>query len=201
MLTLGQQRTLEFIKKFLSEHGYAPTAAEIAQGTGIKSRGVVHRYLKALAAAHRIQLTPKRHRNISLVEEPVMHFNALPLLGAIVAGRPIEVLKNAQPIDPSKMFFGEQRYALSVRGDSMRDEGIFDGDIVVCERATTAQNGQIVVAVIDESETTLKRLEKTEQGQVILHAAHRDLKPLVFDDAKRVAIQGIFIGLLRTHQG
>jgi repressor LexA len=198
MLTLGQRRTYDFIKKFLGENDYAPTAAEIAAGTGIKSRGVVHRYLKALAAAGKIHLTPKRHRNISLINEVIAGIKSLPLVGAIAAGCPIEAITDADPIDVSKIFLGEQRYALKVRGDSMIDEGIFDGDIVVCEQADDASNGQIVVAIIDDQEATLKRLEKSNDGQVVLHPANERLEPMVFD-ATRVKIQGIYVGLLRTN--
>ena len=198
MLTLGQRRTYDFIKKFLAEHDYAPTAAEIAAGTGIKSRGVVHRYLKALAAAGKIHLTPKRHRNISLINEAIVAGRSLPLIGAIAAGSPIEALADADPIDLSKIFLGDKRYALTVKGDSMIDEGIFDGDIVVCEQADQADSGQIVVAIIDNQEATLKRLEKTMTGQVVLHPANERLEPMVFD-ANRVSIQGIYVGLLRTN--
>lgn len=198
MLTLGQRRTYEFIKQFLDEHEYAPTAAEIAAGTGIKSRGVVHRYLKALAAAGKIHLTPKRHRNISLINEVVTGWKSLPLMGSIAAGRPIEAIADADPVDISKVFLGDQRYALKVRGDSMVDEGIFDGDIVVCEQADQATNGQIVVAIIDNEEATLKRLEKRYDGKVVLHPANERLEPMIYD-ASRVTIQGIYVGLLRTN--
>lgn len=199
MLTLGQRRTYDFIKKFLAEHDYAPTAAEIAAGTGIKSRGVVHRYLKALEAAGKIHLTPKRHRNISLIDEATTVFGSpLPLIGAIAAGSPIQAIEDADPIDLSKIFLGENRYALTVKGDSMINEGIFDGDIVVCEQADQAQSGQIVVAIIDNEEATLKRLEKTTDGRVILHPANEQLQPMVFD-AHRISIQGIYVGLLRTN--
>jgi repressor LexA len=197
MLTLGQKRTYEFIKRFLGEHDYAPTAAEIAAGTGIKSRGVVHRYLKALAAAGKIHLTPKRHRNISLINEMLVDLKSLPLIGAIAAGRPIEAIADADPIDVSKIFLGERRYALKVKGDSMIDDGIFDGDIVVCEQADDAVSGQIVVAIIDNEEATLKRIEKTSSNKIILHPANQNLEPMVFD-ATRVTIRGVYVGLLRT---
>ncbi|PHQ80592.1 MAG: repressor LexA [Coxiella sp. (in: Bacteria)] len=195
MLTLGQRRTYDFIKKFMKQHDYAPTAAEIAAGTGIKSRGVVHRYLKALVAAQKIELMPKRHRNISLVD-PMKMSIGLPLLGAIAAGQPIEAFEDADPIDIAKIFLGEGRYALTVRGDSMIEEGIFDGDIVVCEHADSADNGQIVVALIDNQEATLKRFERTKD-QITLHPANEHLQPMVFEP-HRVTIQGIFVGLLRT---
>ena len=198
MLTLGQRRTYEFIKKFVAEHDYAPTAAEIAVGTGIKSRGVVHRYLKALAAAGKIHLTPKRHRNISLINETIATHKSLPLVGTLVAGSPIETIADADPIDLLKIFLGEKRYALTVKGNSMIDEGIFDGDIVVCEQADQAVNGQIVVAVIDNQEATLKRFEKTVTGKVVLYPANEQLNPMIYD-AHQIAIQGIYVGLLRTN--
>ncbi len=198
MLTLGQKRTFEFIKKFLGEHEYAPTAAEIAAGTGIKSRGVVHRYLKALEQAGKIRLTPKRHRNINLVSETLVNFNSLPLVGAIAAGYPIEAIADADPIDISKLFLGDRRYALKVKGDSMVEEGIYDGDIVICDQADTAENGDIIVAIIDNDEATLKRLEKTHTNKIILHPANQHLEPQVYD-ASRVTIQGIYVGLLRTN--
>ncbi len=198
MLTRGQHRTLEFIKQFMENHDYAPTAAEIAAGTGLKSRGVAHRYLKALVDAGKIMLTPKRHRNITLLtDEDQSGFRGLPLLGAIAAGQPIEAFEDADPIDVSKIFLGDRRFALRIKGNSMIEDGIFDGDIVVCEHADTAENGQIVVALIDQEEATLKRFEK-RNDEVVLHPANETLKPMIYA-AKRIAVQGIYVGLLRTN--
>ena len=140
MLTLSQRKTHEFIQKFISKHDYAPTAAEIAEGIKIKSRGVVHRYLKALAAAGHIALTPNRHRNIRLLDA-FDSSAALPLVGVIAAGRPIEAIEQNETVDLAALFAGGDRYALKVKGDSMIDEGIFDGDIVICQKANTAANG------------------------------------------------------------
>ncbi|MCB1827393.1 MAG: transcriptional repressor LexA [Coxiellaceae bacterium] len=198
MLTLSQRKTEEFIRKFFDKHGYAPTASEIAEGIGIKSRGVVHRYLKALEEAGRIALTPKRHRNIRILD-PVKTLLAdltpMPLLGSIAAGQPIEAIPQQDSIDVASIFVGPNRYALKVKGDSMIDEGILDGDVVICERANVANNGQIVVALIDQEEATLKRLE-SKQGMVTLHPANSRLKPMEYD-SDRVTIQGIYIGLVR----
>lgn len=191
MLTLAQRKTEEFIRKFFKEHNYAPTASEIAEGIGIKSRGVVHRYLKALEDAGRIALTPKRHRNIRLSDT-----GSLPLLGAIAAGQPIEAIPQQESIDVASIFVGANRFALKVKGDSMVDEGILDGDIVICEKRETADNGQIVVALIDREEATLKRLQCNLDKTVTLHPANSALKPMVYP-ASRVAIQGIYIGLVR----
>lgn len=197
MLTRGQHRTLTFIKEYMNEHEYAPTAAEIAQGTGIKSRGVVHRYLRALESAGAIALTPRRHRNISLVDQPIPTRFGLPLIGEIAAGHPIEALPDSDPINLADIFLGENRYALRVKGDSMIEEGIFDGDIVVCEQRDTVRDGQIVVALVDQQEATLKRLERNQAGEVVLHPANRTMAPMVYPP-ERVDIQGVYVGLLRT---
>lgn len=200
MLTLGQRRTYNFIKEFMTQNEFAPTASEIAAGIGIKSRGVVHRYLKALADAGRIELIPKRHRNIKLIDM-MQHFaeqGCVPLVGAIAAGEPIEAIADADPIDVTQLFLGEGHYALRVKGDSMIDEGIFDDDIVVCKHAKTARDGQIIVALIDQQEATLKRLERKE-NKIILHPANPRLSPMSFDPS-RVTIQGTYVGLLRVSQ-
>lgn len=199
MLTLAQRKTEEFIRKFFKEKGYAPTASEIAQGIGIKSRGVVHRYLKALAESGRISLTPKRHRNIKLLaplEEVFSDMGSLPLVGSIAAGSPIEAIQQNESIDVASIFLGPNRYALIVKGDSMIEEGILDGDIVVCEKSDSANDGQIVVALIDQEEATLKRLQRNMDATVTLHPANASLKPMIYP-SNRVSIQGIYIGLVR----
>jgi len=199
MLTMSQRRTHEFIKKFFEEHGYSPTAAEIAEGIGIKSRGVVHRYLKALVQAGHIALTPKRHRNISLltsVQELFTGAVSLPLLGTIAAGQPIEAIPQQESIDVASVFVGANRYALKVKGDSMIDEGILDGDVVICEKHDSATDGQIVVALIDHEEATLKRLQRNADQTVTLIPANTQLHPMIYA-ADRVTIQGVYIGLIR----
>lgn len=194
MLTLSQRKTYEFIQRFIIMHDYSPTAAEIAQGIGIKSRGVVHRYLKALEASGLISLLPKRHRNIQLLEAPLSQ--SLPLVGTIAAGQPIEAISENESIDVFNVFLGFNRYALRVKGDSMIDEGIFDGDVIVCERAQAAQNGQIVVALLDHEQATLKRLFHNPDRTITLQPANPAHKPMIYS-AHRVEVQGIFVGLLR----
>ena len=194
MLTLSQRKTYEFIQRFFVSHAYSPTAAEIAQGIGIQSRGVVHRYLKALENAGMIALLPKRHRNIQLSAAPSSQ--SLPLVGTIAAGRPIEAIEQQEVVDVTSIFLGPNRYALKVAGDSMIEEGIFDGDIVVCERSQTAQHGQIVVALIDYQQATLKRLHYNSDHTITLQPANPTHQPMVYA-AHRVEVQGIYVGLLR----
>lgn len=196
MLTMSQRRTYEFIRQYISDNRFSPTVAEIAEGIGIKSRGVVHRYLQALVSAGVITLTPNRHRNIRLMDS-ANEAGGLPLVGKIAAGSPIEAIEQYESVDVANVFLGPNRYALQVEGDSMIEDGIYDGDIVVCERASSADNGQIVVALIDQQEATLKRLMRTPDGMITLMPANAKLKPMVYEP-ERVTIQGIYVGLLRV---
>lgn len=196
MLTMTQRKTYEFIKDFIYRNQYSPTTAEIAKGIGITSRGVVHRYIKALVDADLISLTPKRHRNISLINHPQAAADELYLVGRIAAGQPIEAVNQQEPLDVANIFTGKNRYALEVKGDSMIDEGIFDGDIVICQQADSADNGQIVVALIDQNEATLKRLQRNKNQTVTLVPANSTLDPITYE-ADRVTVQGVYVGLLR----
>ena len=197
MLTLAQHRVYRFIKDYWKDNQYAPTTAEIAEGIGIKSRGVVHRYLKALADKGHLRLEPNKKRNIVLLStKPEAANIELPLLCRIAAGSPIEAVYDDESINVTEMFLSSDRYALRVKGDSMIDEGIHDGDIIICEHAEQASNGQIVVALIDRCEATLKRLKKNDDGTVSLIPANPNHQTQVYP-SHRVTIQGLFIGLLR----
>ena len=195
MLTAVQHKTYQFIKKFITKYGYAPTTAEIATGIGIKSRGVVHRYVQALAEKAMIKTTPNRRRNIQLMEAA----NAIPLVGCIAAGQPIEAIPQRETIDVVNIFMGPNRYALKVKGDSMIDDGILDGDVVVCEQRDTADEGEIVVALVDDEEATLKRIYRNPNDTITLMPANAKHLPMVYNN-NRVRVQGIFVGLLRFSQ-
>lgn len=198
MLTLQQQKAYQFIRHFILQHGHAPALPEIAQGLGIRSKSHAHRYVQALIDEGLLESIPGRHRNIQLSEktENQVSLWQLPLLGKIAAGRPIEAIADTQIIDLPALLAGPQRYILQVKGDSMVEEGIFNGDWVICERANTAPDGAIVVALIDGNEATLKRLKRNLNGTITLKPANARLKPMIYA-APRVQIQGIFIGLIR----
>lgn len=195
MLTRTQVKTLEFIRSFIASNQYAPTNTEIAHAIGSKSRGVAYRNVKALREAGLIDLTPGRHRNITLSQD-CETLNTIPLVGRIAAGEPIEAINDHDMVDVTKIFLGDNRYALRVCGDSMIDEGILDGDLVVCKRAATAQNGQIVVALVDRSQATLKRINFPSPGTIRLLPANRDYLPQEYS-SERIQIQGVYLGLLR----
>jgi repressor LexA len=192
MLTVSQQKVYDFIQKFIKEHQHSPTMAEIAKGIGITSRGVVHRYVAALAQEGLINIIPGHRRNIQLLSPS----NCLPLKGRIAAGSPIEAIPDNETLDIVNIFLGKNRYALKVKGDSMIEEGIFDGDIVVCEHCEDAADGKIVVALVDNQEATLKRIKYNSDHTITLIPANQKLKPMTYPE-DRIAIQGIYIGLLR----
>lgn len=202
VLTDSQRRTYEFICKFIREHAYAPKLPEIAEGIGIHSRGVVHRYIKALENAGLIEIIPKRHRGIRLLKDyvnPAQKVVKLPLRGKIAAGQPIDALETQESLDLAELFAGEGSFALVVSGDSMINEGIFDGDWVVCEQREEAHNGEIVVALIDGERATLKRFYRDTDGTIILKSANDDMPPQRYAP-NRVKIQGVLIGQIRNYR-
>lgn len=197
MLTKREQETLHYIQTYMSQYGRSPTVQEIAHGLGITSRGVAYRYLKGLETGGYVRIVKGRRRNIELLNEG-LYQQSLPLVGRIAAGQPIEAIENPEVIRLEHLLCGNDHFALKVKGESMIEEGILEGDIVICKQAATAQNGDIVVALIDSTEATLKRYEQTGDT-VILHPAHAEMTPLRYP-AAQVQIQGVFVGLLRLNQ-
>jgi len=198
MLTPSQHKTLTFIRQFSARHGYAPSLSEIAEGIGIRSKGVAHRYVQALAQMGHLVLHPGRQRGIELVEEAGDGALSIPLQGTIAAGRPIEAISGQDRLDLAELL-GPNRYALWVRGDSMVEAGIQDGDTVIVEHRESADDGAIVVALIDGEEVTLKRLQRHVDGSISLIAENPDMPPMLYA-AERVAVQGVVISLLRSYR-
>ena len=213
MPTDRARQAYDFIRAYSARHGYAPKLREIASHLGIRSRGVVHRYLRALEEEGWLRIEPDRARGIRLrkgrgaaqpgvlrsVSAPSLAQFSLPLVGRIAAGRPIEAIAGEEEIDLSEFFINRDRFVLRVKGDSMIEDGILDGDMVVVEKRDTAENGEIVVALIDESEATLKRLQKNRDGSVTLRPANAALPPMRYS-AARVRVQGVVIGQFRSYR-
>jgi len=198
-LTDKQRLTLDFIESYITRHAVAPKLQEIAEGIGISSRGVAHRYVQALTDAGFIQTGKGKHRNIQLLKpRPHRPESVLPLLGKIAAGKPIEAIPGEDQLD-LRDFFGHNNFAVRVQGDSMIEAGIMDGDTVIIEFRETANDGDIVVALIDETETTLKRFKRSNKGRYIkLIPANKEMEEMVYE-ANRVRIQGVLIGQLRKY--
>jgi repressor LexA len=198
MLTTQQKRVLDFIRAFIRRHGHSPSLREIGEGVDIQSRGAVHRHVQTLIDRGVLKRSRSGWRTLELVESdetPV----SLPLLGKIAAGRPIEAIPGHDEINIAEMLLGADRYMLKIEGDSMIDAGILDGDLVVIQRTDTADDGEIVVALIDDEEATLKRLFHLSGRRIKLTPENRNLSPLIYP-ADRVRIQGVLTGQLRTYR-
>jgi repressor LexA len=155
--------------------------------------------VQALIEAGYVETDGGKHRGIRLLRSnPYRPESRLPLLGEIAAGKPIEAIPGQDEIDLSE-FFGRNNFAVRVKGDSMIDAGILDGDTVIIAFRETANDGDIVVALIDESETTLKRFKRSQRGKYIkLIPENSEMEPMVYE-AERVRIQGVLIGQLRKY--
>jgi len=204
-LTPRQLEIVKFIRTYVAEHEYAPTMQEIADHLGV-SRPTVFEHIEALETRGAIKRQRNRSRAIELVPELLsqpheVRFEGfqLPLVGRIAAGLPIEAIEETEVLDVEALFRGRTGdvFALQVRGNSMIDEQIRDGDFVIVEKREDARNGETVVALIDDAEATLKKFYY-DVGQIRLQPANPTMEPL-FVDPERVRIQGVVIGVLRKY--
>ncbi len=198
MPTLLEKRILNFIHAFIIKHGHSPTLVEIGTAVDINSKGTIHRYVQNLRNKGMLAQPERGWRGIRLSDDALSNSTTLPLVGRIAAGQPIEAIQNQEEINLSEMFVGKDRYALQIKGDSMIDIGILDGDIVVIEPQNNAQFGDIVVALIDNEDATLKRFKRLKDGSIELSPENQELQPMIYD-AARVKIQGILVGQLRSY--
>ena len=199
MLTDRQADTLAFIRAYTARHGTAPKLREIADHLGISSHGTVHRYVRALADQGLISVAPARSRGIRILgPQASAQPAALPLVGRIAAGQPIEAIAGQEYINLAEFFIGPGRFVLRVQGESMIDAGILDGDMVVVEQRT-ARDGEIVVALVDRDEATLKRLQRNPDGSVTLVPANPQLAPMRYD-GRRIQVQGVVVGQFRSYR-
>lgn len=200
--TQRQKEILDYITRFMERHGYEPSYAQVARHFGVASKATIAKHIEAL---ERRGLLMRRRENgafglsVQVEDAASESLCQVPLLGRIAAGAPLETVETAETISVPRFLLGRVRpehiYALRVSGDSMIDEHICDGDIALIENRTEAYNGEIVVALVDGSRATLKRLYRFA-NEVELRPANSQLAPLRLP-AAQVAVQGIFCGLLR----
>jgi repressor LexA len=196
-MTRRQKEILAFIKEFLASNGYSPTLEEIARRFGISSVNAVYKHLKSLEQRGHIRRLSNHARSIQLVESEGDRAR-IPLLGRVAAGRPIEAVALPEDIAvPPSFLTRGTNFVLRVQGDSMIDEQIRDGDFVVLEKRERAENGEIVIALIDGENATLKKYHR-EGTEVRLQPANPALEPLIVS-ADRVTVQGVVVGLLRRY--
>jgi len=200
-LTRRQQEIYDYLREHLDDFAHPPTLDELCDALGLKSRGSLHKQIQALIEAGLVEPMNNLRRGIRLVDDEIAvaaDNDALPLYGYIAAGRPIEAISNPEMIEvPAQLRTANPCYVLEVRGDSMIEEGILDGDWVVIEHREQARNGEIIVALVDGEEATLKRLEK-RANEVILHPANSSLSAMHFSPG-RVQIQGVLVGQMRRY--
>lgn len=191
-LTKRQREIYEYLKEHISSKGYAPSIEEIGTHFQLSSPATVHKHLSHLEGKGLIKKQHNLSRAIELVEESLPEY---PVLGSIAAGKPIEVMDHREVIALLPNAGDKEVFVLKVKGNSMIEDHIQDEDYVIVERRDVAENGETVVALIDNDRATLKRFYR-DKGRVRLQPAHPNMKPIILREGD-FAIQGVVIGLLR----
>ena len=196
-LTPRQREILEFIRRFLTEKGYAPSLKEIGQAFSLSSSATIHKHLTALESRGALRRSKGKRRFLEIGQAAGPDFVELPLAGTMAAGKPIETLKDGNKISvPAFLAAAGSAYLLRVSGDSMLEEQIRDGDLVVLDPTALPENGAMVVALV-QGGATLKRIYR-EKGKIRLQPAGSKLASLTLP-AREVKIQGVVRGLLRKY--
>jgi repressor LexA len=207
VLTERQRRVLDYITGFLRERGYSPSFQEIAEGVGLSSIATVHKHIATLERKGWL----KRGHNQSRSLEPSSRYAQevrrqrssrigmeLPLVGRVAAGHPVESLEQPETISLADFTGRKNVFVLQVKGDSMIEEHIMDGDYILVEKVSQASNGEIVVALVGGSETTLKRFHREPDGRIRLQPANSRMKPILVAP-EQLSIQGRLIAVLRRY--
>jgi repressor LexA len=199
-LTQRQKEILDFISDFIDHNGYSPSMEEIAEHFHIASLNAVFKHLEALSSRGYLHRDSNRARSIQLSANSASGVQTLPLFGYVAAGRPIEAISASETLPVPEYFLPRRGncYVLQVKGESMIDEHIQDGDFVVVESRQTANPGETVVALVDNENVTLKKFFP-EGNQVRLQPANEILQPIVLDGT-RVKIQGVVVSVMRKYQ-
>jgi repressor LexA len=197
-LTPKQLRILTLIRDYQRKHGYSPTMQELADVLDV-TKVTVFEHVTGLEKKGLLRRSKHRARSLELTSQAVFpdeSATALPLVGHIAAGAPIEAIENEEVVDLEDLFRTRSgAFLLKVRGESMIDDQIRDGDLVVVERRETARNGETVVALLEDGDATLKKFYR-EEGRIRLQPANESFEPIYVDD---VRIQGVVVGVLRTY--
>src|ERR1700747_3657666 len=204
-ITKRQRQVYDFLHNFVQRNGYSPSFEEIGEGLGLSSLATVHKHISNLENKGLLHRDYNRSRSIDLLPPKgrlkiAMSVNTgmvLPLLGRIAAGQPIEAIERPETISLADFVRSKEVFVLEVRGDSMQDEAILDGDYVLVEKTKTAHNGDIVVALVESTDATLKRFYR-EGDSIRLQPSNVNMKPIIVPAAS-VDVQGRVIGVLRKY--
>jgi repressor LexA len=199
-VTRRQKEILDFLARYIERKGYAPTIEETGQHFGLRSLATVHKHLTNLQNKGLVKREWNRSRALELVPAEVkVRAVELPLLGRVAAGTPIEAVQSSETVFvPEDLVGRRETYVLQVKGDSMIDEQIRDGDYVIVENRKTARDGEMVIALLDEERATLKKFFREKGGRVRLQPANARMKPILVDGGN-LRIQGVVIGVLRKY--
>jgi repressor LexA len=203
-LTKRQKEVLDYLVSFLNKHGYSPSFEEIAHAMRLTSLATVHKHLSTLEKKGFVRRGYNQSRSIEILQLPKSvkeqvierHTSSLPLAGLIAAGRPLEAVEHRETISLADFARGQNTFVLQVKGDSMRDDHILDGDYIVVEQTQVANPGEIVIALVGGEEATVKRFHRESGGKIRLQPANSQMAPIVVS-ADDVKIQGRVIGVLR----
>lgn len=215
-LTRRQKEVMDFLSDFITNNGYSPSYEEIAAGLGLASLATVHKHIQALESKQYIRRSYNHSRSLEVAERyskeerdrridvdrakhaQSQEASSIPLLGRIAAGAPMEAIANPEQLHFSDFLGHDTTFALEVRGESMIDDHICSGDYVLAERTNSVKNGDIVVALIDGTEATLKRYYKEADGRVRLQPANASMSP-IYVDPTSLDIQGRVLAVMRKY--
>lgn len=201
-LTKKQKHLLDYIRQFHDEYGYAPTFREIMEGLNYSSVATVAQHVENLFAKGFLQKRNNEARSIQLVDADIdtKELKGLPVMGAIAAGQPITTLDNPQETlqVPNFMIKSDESYVLQVKGESMIEDGILDGDYIVVKENKTPLDGDVVVALLDGDAATLKHFYR-EHGRIRLEPANAEMDPIYVDSDRDIEVQGVVTGVIRTY--
>jgi repressor LexA len=205
-LTKRQKQVLDFIAGFVDENRYCPSFEEIARGLQLASLATVHKHISVLESKNYLKRGFNQSRSIELTAKYLSEQQRskpaameIPLLGRIAAGAPVEAVEQRETLNFADFAGGANTYALEVRGNSMIDDHICDGDVILLEKVSEAKDGDIVVALVSGAETTLKRLYRESADTIRLQPANSALKPIVLPAAE-VQVQGRLLAVLRKYR-
>ena len=203
-LTRKQQDIFEFLLNNHKDFAYPPTLDEVCSALGLNSRGSLHKHIKALIEAGLVEASDRKQKGIRLTEQAKQYLQAddetagTPFVGFIAAGSPIQAIEQISYINiPEQIKTDQTCYILQIKGDSMIEEGIFDGDWVIIEQRSYARNGEIVVALIEKSEATLKFIEQYPH-ETLLIPANSNMSAMKYRP-EQVEIQGVLVGQMRSY--
>lgn len=206
-LTRRQKEVMDFLTGFIEKHGYSPSYEEIAAGLGLASLATVHKHIQGLEAKQYLRRSYNHSRSLEIGErylreerarQPQSANVSIPLMGRIAAGAPVEAIPNPETLQFSDFIGRPNTFALEVRGESMIEDHICSGDFVMVEKANAVKNGDIVVALVNGAEATLKRYYAEPDGRVRLQPANANMAPIIVE-AANLQVQGRVLAVMRKY--